>query len=93
MESNYSDREVLEMSDYDCDTMTREDLIAALASEIRDLWMISKHCSQIYGWATNDTIRKPATPPSEVIAVAEDLRNRDVAEAVENQLQNFFGPL
>lgn len=85
MQEELSDYEILVRCTYSPNTMSREELIAALANEIRDIWMLSDHCSKIYVWATNSRISNSRTLPREVIAVAEDIREEEITKMIADE--------
>jgi hypothetical protein len=57
-------------------------MLLELERELADYQIVLGHCSVIYDWATDGRITKPNTPPSQVIAVAEDLLTQQRDEEV-----------
>lgn len=47
-----------------------------VARELADYSMIMGHCTEIYLWASNEAVGKPATLPSVVIGMAEERLGR-----------------
>lgn len=64
---------------YDVGELTPDKIM----DELADFHMVVDHCSKVYDHFTNGRISKPQTLPSEVIAVAEDIMNGHINEAVK----------
>jgi hypothetical protein len=60
------------------------DLAQQLENEQQDVRMFADHATQIYSWASGGRITKPNTYPYEVISVAEDLRMKEIDEALND---------
>lgn len=59
--------------------------------ELHDVHWLVDHCEKAYYWMTNGRVSKCNTEPETVIAIAEDIRNEDIAEAtkeLEEQLNH-----
>jgi hypothetical protein len=65
---------------YDFDTMTREELIAALKNELHDIGTLCDNLATIYEWASGGVVSKPMTDPHAVIQIAEERFTREWKE-------------
>lgn len=65
----------------------------AIAAEMSDYEMIIDHCTQIYGAASGYRISKPNTLPSNVIAIMEDIAQKDIDEAVREAVHDIIEDL
>lgn len=61
--------------------------IAALTREYQDYMTIADHCTAVYSHFSGGRISKPFTLPSEVIAQAEEIQNKDFQEWLEVELE------
>jgi hypothetical protein len=69
----------------------RDETVAQwLKDELADYDMVMEHCSEVYYHFSGGRISKPQTLPSEVIAVAEELRSQRDAELVGELVRQKF---
>ena len=78
-----SDRAILIDHDYNPDAMTRDELINALANELRDLNFVTSQVTEVYCEITGNRMSKPNYYASDVLSVYEDVMTERIEQERE----------